>query len=136
MQRPAPAPSAENRPFWEGAARGILQLAECEVCGRIAYPPKPRCPYCLSGALRWTELSGRARLRGWTDNHLAALPGYERPICIVECALEEDPGAVVVALDPVGAVRYCRPDAQLQIGFVADVNGWSYPQVVSVEDVS
>ncbi|GEO87049.1 MULTISPECIES: Zn-ribbon domain-containing OB-fold protein [Alphaproteobacteria] len=134
MQRPVPAANAESRPFWDAAARGVLQLAKCETCGRIAYPPKPRCSYCLSPALLWTELSGRGRLRGWTDNHLAVLAGYERPLCIVECAIEEDPGAVIIALDEAGSVRNCSPDAPLRIGFSADQNGWSYPCVTLVDD--
>lgn len=134
LQRPVPAANAESRPFWDGVARGVLQLAKCEACGRIAYPPKPRCPHCLSPALLWTELSGRGRLRGWTDNHLAVLAGHARPLCIVECSIEEDPGAVIVALDETGSVRSCPSDAPLRIVFSADPNGWSYPRVMLAED--
>ncbi|MDY6858831.1 MAG: zinc ribbon domain-containing protein [Pseudomonadota bacterium] len=127
-QRPIPAPSAETRPFWEGAKAGTLTLARCRDCGRIPYPPRPRCPDCLSDRLEWIDLSGKALLKGWTDVHLPALPGREGPICIVECALAEDPRTVIAMLDETGSVRGCAPDTPLTISMRMDANGWGYPQ--------
>lgn len=121
-----PAPSAETRPFWEAAARGKLELARCTDCERLLWPPLPRCPDCLSSALVWTEVSGRGRLRGWTDNHVG---GQAAPLCIAECAIEEDPRAVIVALDATGSVRDLPPDALVRIIFRADANGWTYPVI-------
>ncbi|HWL56833.1 MAG TPA: zinc ribbon domain-containing protein [Paracoccus sp. (in: a-proteobacteria)] len=130
-QRIAPVPTIEDRPFWEGCARQVLTLAQCRDCGRIPFPPRPRCPECLTDALEWVVLSGRARLRGWTDNHVARLAGYGVPLCIAECALEEDPQAILVVVDRTGSVRSCPPDAPVQIVFNSDPNGWCYPEVIS-----
>ena len=127
-QRPIPAPSAETQPFWDGAKSGTLMLARCCDCGRIPYPPRPRCPGCLSDHLEWTTLSGKAFLKGWTDIHLPALPGREGPICIVECTLAEDPRTVIAMLDETGSVRGCAPDTPLTISMHMDANGWGYPQ--------
>lgn len=134
MLRPTPAVSAESGPFWEGARCGNLRLQRCGDCGRIPYPPLPRCPDCLSDALDWTTLSGRARLRGWTDNHLVAFGERPRPTCMVECALEEDPRAVLVVLDETASVRGAEPDAPLRITFAQDANGWFYPQASLLRD--
>lgn len=132
MQRPAPAPSAETRPFWEAAKRGVLALARCTDCGHIPYPPQPRCPACLSDAQSWVALSGRAMLRGWTEVHIAAVPGHSTPVTIAECALIEDPRAVLALLDETGSVQGCAPDAAVRISFATDANGWAYPQVSAV----
>src|SRR3979409_109347 len=44
----APVPDAATGPFWAAAGRGVLLLARCSRCDRIPYPPRPRCPECLS----------------------------------------------------------------------------------------
>lgn len=127
-RRPIPAPNAETHRFWAAMERGVLELAKCQDCGRIPFPPRPRCPDCLSDSLAWVELSGRARLRGWTDNHIVDFEGYDRPVCIVECALEEDPGAVIAMFDDAGSVRDSVPGTPLKISFATDANGWTYPR--------
>ncbi|SFK23398.1 Zn-ribbon domain-containing OB-fold protein [Celeribacter neptunius] len=131
--RPTPAPSAETLPFWQAAKTGELRLAQCRDCGRIPFPPKPRCPDCLTETLDWVTLSGRATLRGWTDIHLDALPGHKAPICLVECALVEDPRAVIAMIDESGSARGAAPDSPMQIRFEMDENGWAYPQAICVE---
>ena len=131
--RPCPAPNAETAPFWNGARQGDLSLARCADCGRIPYPPKPRCPACLSTELKWITLSGRATLRGWTDIHLAALPCHTPPTCVVECALVEDPRAVLAMIDEGGTARTSQLDSPMQITFAEDSNGWAYPQAQCIE---
>jgi uncharacterized OB-fold protein len=132
--RPAPVPDAATGPFWAAAERGVLLLARCSRCDRIPYPPRPRCPECLSDALNWVELSGRASLNGWTEVHVDAGIGRTAPVTIVECALAEDPRSILVALDEGGTVRSCRPDAPLRIRMQPDANGWSYPVVDAATD--
>lgn len=128
VRRPIPAVTEESRPFWDGAKHGVLKLAKCQDCGHIPFPPRARCPDCLSDSLAWVDLSGRARMRGWTDNYLADFEGHDRPVCIVECALEEDPRAVIAMFDSNGTVRGALPDTPLRITFKEDANGWTYPQ--------
>uniref|UniRef100_A0A2A4Z047 ChsH2 rubredoxin-like zinc ribbon domain-containing protein n=1 Tax=OCS116 cluster bacterium TaxID=2030921 RepID=A0A2A4Z047_9PROT len=128
INRPTPKPSAENLPFWEAAKAGKLQLAKCLECGRIPYPPTPRCPSCLSSDQSWIVLSGRATLRGWTNIHLDALPGHNAPICLVECALIEDPRSIIALIDESGSAIGAAPNSQMQITFEMNENGWAYPQ--------
>ena len=64
----------------------------------------------------------------WAVPRLPALPGREGPICIVECALAEDPRTVIAMLDETGSVRGCAPDTPLTISMRMDANGWGYPQ--------
>lgn len=122
MLQPVPAPTAENRPFWDGMASGCLTLACCARCGRIPFPPLPRCPRCLSDALVWQELSGRARLVGWTENHLIA--GPPAPVCLAECTLEEDPHTKIVAIVETADVRDLPADAPIRLMVKSTISDW------------
>lgn len=125
-QRPQPVPTAETASFWDGARSGTLTLRKCSRCGNICAPLSPRCPDCLSDDLVPTACSGRASLRGRTVLHVPGLPGRKPPVAIVECAVEEAPGIVLVALDETGTTRTLAPGAPLQMEFREDPNGWSY----------
>ena len=131
--RPQPSPNADTRRFWDAGRAGGLSLPKCRECGRIVCPPKPACPSCRSGALDWVTLSGRGRLKGWCRIHIAALPGREPPVTVVEVSLEEDPRATLVALDEDGVVETLAPDAPLTLTFRPDPNGFSFPVVGSSE---
>jgi uncharacterized OB-fold protein len=129
MARPIPVPTAETAPFWEGARTNALVLPQCASCGRIAPPTAPRCPSCLSADLTPFTCSGRASLRGRTVLHLSGLPGREPPLTIAECAVEEEPRVVLIALDPLDVTRALAPGAAVTLTFRAEENGWSYPEV-------
>lgn len=134
-QRPRPVPNADTRPYWDAAKSGVLSLPRCADCGRVICPPKPACPTCRSIALDWVTLSGRARLKGWSRIHIAAIPGRDGPITVVEATLAEDERAVLIALDETGAAQTLAPDAPLLIGFQDDPNGFAYPVVTPAGEV-
>jgi uncharacterized protein len=58
-QRPAPTPSPESQPFWDGCANELLLLQRCSQCQTYRHPPNPICPACLSSELEWVPASGR-----------------------------------------------------------------------------
>lgn len=57
--RPAPIPSRETEPFWDGCAKEQLLLQQCTRCQRYRHPPSPICPDCLSSEHEWVQASGR-----------------------------------------------------------------------------
>ncbi len=57
--KPLPALDDSNRPFWQAAKAGTLQMQRCGDCGHIRYPIAHVCPACLSEAFDWQPLSGR-----------------------------------------------------------------------------
>jgi uncharacterized OB-fold protein len=90
--RPLPAKDADSAPYWAAARSHALSLPRCEGCGEYAFPPKQRCPRCLSKAFTWTELSGRATLYSYSVAHMALYPGFQPPYVIALVELEEQPG--------------------------------------------
>src|SRR5580658_9281319 len=92
-QKPLPAISSLNRPYWEGLKRRELRMQKCEGCGRIWYPPSPLCPGCWSRKFTWKQLSGRGRVNSWVVFHQAYFRSYERdiPYNVAEIELAEGP---------------------------------------------
>jgi uncharacterized OB-fold protein len=92
-QKPLPAISSLNRPYWEGLKRREMRMQRCNRCGLIWYPPSPLCPGCWSREFSWTQLSGRGRVNSWVVFHQAYFRSYQRdtPYNVVEVELDEGP---------------------------------------------
>jgi uncharacterized protein len=80
-QRPVPALTELNRPFWTSGRRGVLRMQRCTRCGRLCQPPGLRCPYD-HGMVEYAELSGRGLVESWTVNHHQWFPGFQPPYLI------------------------------------------------------
>jgi len=92
-QKPLPAISSLNKPYWEGLKSRELRLQKCDACGKVWYPPSPLCPGCWSRNLSWTRLSGRGRVSSWVVFHQSYYRGYDNeiPYNVAEVELEEGP---------------------------------------------
>lgn len=90
--KPAPRPSLETQPFWDGCAEGELRLQRCRPCDQLYFPPRPFCPRCLSDDVAWESTSGRGRLHSYVINHRGG-PGFQEdgPYAIAIVQLDEGP---------------------------------------------
>jgi uncharacterized protein len=91
--KPLPTIDDENRPFWDGANQGILQMQHCDVCGHIRFPIQPLCPRCLGSTFTWRRLSGRGEVYSKIVYHRAFSPAFsvDVPYNLVMVQLEEGP---------------------------------------------
>ncbi|MGA2409023.1 MAG: Zn-ribbon domain-containing OB-fold protein [Candidatus Binataceae bacterium] len=107
--KPLPAISSLNKPFWEGLKNRELHLQRCDGCGKVWYPPSPLCPQCWSRKITWTRLSGRGRVNSWVVFHQSYYRGYdnELPYNVAEVELDEGPrlltNLVDIAIDKITA---------------------------------
>jgi uncharacterized OB-fold protein len=63
----APRVTPQNQPFWDAIAEGRLTTTYCPACGeRTGYPPRIRCPRCLSAKLKWIDLNSAGVIYSWT----------------------------------------------------------------------
>jgi hypothetical protein len=83
---PAPEPSPETRPFWEGAAQGRLLLKKCRACGELHYYPRALCPFCFSDATEWQAAAGTGTIYSYSVMRRA-----EAPYAIAYVTLDEGP---------------------------------------------
>lgn len=92
-QKPLPAVSSLNAPYWDGLKHRELKLQRCDECGRVWYPPGPLCPHCWSEKFTWTRLAGRGWVNSWVVFHQAYFKSFEAdvPYNVAEVELEEGP---------------------------------------------
>ena len=90
--KPVPFPDMETAPFWAAARDHRLALPQCRECGFIVFPPKSRCPRCLSTNVAWTDMSGRGTVYTFSVMHDTFMRGYDPPYVVAEVELEEQPG--------------------------------------------
>ncbi|TDD45096.1 MFS transporter [Nonomuraea terrae] len=103
MPGPAPAPTPETLPFWEGAANKELRIQRCVSCARHYFYPRPFCPRCGSGDVEWTTVSGDARLLSYVINY-RPLPPFDpgTPVIVALVELAEGPHMMtnIVGVEP------------------------------------
>ena len=88
--KPAPKPTPDTQPFWDGTAAGELRIQRCQTCARHYFYPRPSCPHCGGDDVEWVRATGRATLYSYVINHRPA-PGFEGegPYAIAVVELEE-----------------------------------------------
>ncbi len=84
--------------YWEGLKKRKLQAQKCNKCGEVFFPPRARCPKCLSKDLGWVELSGRGELYSWSEIHMPPL-ALEKPYVLGIIDLEERVGRIITRID-------------------------------------
>ncbi|MYE58053.1 MAG: hypothetical protein F4X35_00470, partial [Alphaproteobacteria bacterium] len=67
--RPAPEPTIDSKPYWDGLKERRLLLQQCGDCGLIRHYPRPMCGACHSLEVCWIESSRQGRLYAWTEVH-------------------------------------------------------------------
>jgi hypothetical protein len=89
--KPLPPEDAANRPFREGARRGVLVLQRCMDCGRHRYPAARYCAQCSGERAEWVETSGNGMVESWCSFHKAYWPAFEPeiPYDVVQVRLDE-----------------------------------------------
>ena len=91
--KPLPAITPANKPFWDGAREGKILLQRCCGCGFTWHPVKPLCPECWSDDYEWVPASGRGKINAWMIYYQSFHPGFdaEIPYHVAEVELEEGP---------------------------------------------
>ena len=87
----APKMTPTSAPFWAALGEGRVVLQQCDGCGAWVFYPRPRCPLCLSAALSWKPVSGRATLTTWTHCSRPTAPPFTAlaPQTLAVVTLEE-----------------------------------------------
>jgi uncharacterized OB-fold protein len=86
-----PPDDPANRPFWEGAKRGMLMLQRCLDCGRHRFPAARYCVECRGERSEWVETGGTGVIESWCSFHKAYWPAFARdvPYEVVQVRLDE-----------------------------------------------
>ncbi|HVZ46481.1 MAG TPA: Zn-ribbon domain-containing OB-fold protein [Ramlibacter sp.] len=127
-RKPAPRPDGNTAAYWSGAKAGKLLLPRCEDCGRICFPPLPRCKYCLSEKLAWAAMSGRGTIDSFCVVHTDLVGGFSPPYAVAQVQLEEQADLLLPA-NIVGArAADLRIGAPVEVVFESREDGVVVPQ--------
>ncbi len=87
-RKPLPILDHDNKPFWDGCARGELLLQRCGDCGAYRHPPRPICDHCLSAKADWVASSGEGTVYSFVVVHRAFHPAWEEEVPYVVAIVE------------------------------------------------
>nr|WP_279634630.1 MFS transporter [Streptomyces carpinensis] len=127
MPGPAPVPTPETLPFWEGAARQELRIQRCTSCAEHYFYPRPFCPRCGSAEVEWTTVSGDARLLSYVINH-RPLPPFDpaTPVVVALVELAEGPHLMTNIVDVAPEPENLELDMKLKVRFL-EREGFTLP---------
>ena len=110
-QKPLPAITPLDKPFWEFARRHELRLQRCSDCRKFRYPTSPVCADCDSDSYEWEKVSGRGKIRSWVVFHHGYFPSFaeELPYNVAIVTLDEGPQMVSNILAPNETLRGNMP---------------------------
>ena len=89
VPRKLPALTPETAPFWTGGAQGQLLIQRCSSCGLYQHPPLPLCSACRTETVAPAVVSGKGKVKTFTVNHQAWLPGLDEPFVFAAIELDE-----------------------------------------------
>ena len=89
--KPLPPDDPANRPFWDGAKRGVLMLQRCLDCGRHRFPAARYCTRCHGERSEWVATSGTGVVESYCTFHRAYWSAFasEVPYDVVQVRLDE-----------------------------------------------
>lgn len=112
-RRPRPSINRDNRVLFEGYRAHELRVPQCRACGRLFFPPSPRCSGCGAFDMGYAVSAGRGNIYSFCVVHHPQVPGFRYPLVVALVELEE---GVRLVGDLVGV-----PPAQASIGMPVEV---------------
>lgn len=77
--------------WYDSLAEGRLMGMKCQCCGKYEFPYKPVCNHCGSTDLEEVEMSGKAKLLGFSRSVVGIPPYTEDPVTFAQVKMEEGP---------------------------------------------
>lgn len=87
--RKLPQLTPDTAPFWTGGEHGQLLVQRCTACGLYQHPPLPICSACRTETVAPQAVSGKGKVKTFTVNHQAWLPGLDEPFVFAAIELAE-----------------------------------------------
>ena len=101
----APLLQGDNAAHFKAAGNGRLLVPHCRACGHHWFPAAHICPMCLSEAVDWAEVSGRATLWSWCEFHRPYFKSTRDkvPYVVIAVTLDEGPQLYANLIDSAPA---------------------------------
>jgi len=104
--KPLPQIGPDNKDFWEGCRRHILQIQKCRDCGQPRWPSSFLCPFCLSKNTELFAAAGRGKVYSYVVYHVAYDPSFQDDLPYVVALVEMEEGFRLLT-----NIVHCDPQA-------------------------
>lgn len=91
--KPLPTPDPVTKPYWDSVKAHAMQLQKCGDCGKFVFYPRAVCPHCFSRDLKWTPVSGKGKIYGFTISHQKVIQSFASEVPYVIALVELEEGA-------------------------------------------
>lgn len=91
--KPLPTPDPVTKPYWDSVKAHAMQLQKCSDCGKFVFYPRAVCPHCFSRDLKWTPVSGKGKIYGFTISHQKVIQSFASEVPYVIALVELEEGA-------------------------------------------
>lgn len=86
-----PPPDEVTAPWWDATRERRLVVQRCSDCGHLQHYPRALCTACGKTSLKFTGVTGRARVDTFTVTYRAPRPDIEVPYVVARVRLAEGP---------------------------------------------
>lgn len=126
IAKPAPTPTLETRPYWDGCTRHELRIQRCGACGHHQFYPRIYCAQCFDDRVEWVTAAGRATVLSFTIVRRPVSPAFapEVPYVVALVTLDEGP---TMMTNIIG----CAPE-QVAIGMRVAVTFEDWNEEISI----
>lgn len=66
--------------FFDYLREGRFTTTQCNACGKLMWPPRVVCPYCLSDDLSYVDMPTTGRIYSYTVQVGGVPPGFPPPL--------------------------------------------------------
>jgi uncharacterized OB-fold protein len=84
------------RPYWEALARHELAFPQCTRCGRFQWYPRVLCAACIGWEFRWTPVTPRGHVFGFSIVRRVWLPDAKVPYTVCTVEIDAAPGVLLI----------------------------------------
>ncbi|HHU75302.1 MAG TPA: Zn-ribbon domain-containing OB-fold protein [Firmicutes bacterium] len=65
--------------FVDYLEKGEVRATKCNECGRVFFPPRADCSWCMSSNVEWLEIKGQGKIDSFTKVNYAPT-GFEKDV--------------------------------------------------------
>ncbi len=107
--------------FIDYLEKGEIRGTKCNLCGRVFFPPRADCSWCMSKDVEWIEIKGQGTLISFTKVNYAPT-GFEGDVPYILALVDFD------GIKVFGRLSKDLPEDSVKVGMALKVTPLALPE--------
>jgi len=107
--------------FIDYLEKGEIRGTKCRLCGRVFFPPRADCSWCMSKDVEWIEIKGKGKLISFTKVNYAPT-GFEGDVPYILALVDFD------GIKVFGRLSKDIPEDSVKVGMALKVASLALPE--------